>query len=137
MPLDTTNLFQQILIIIQKRKVYLYNQSDETIDELTYETMTMLTMDDVIAVSAAPQYLITEIPPNTVVLLEVLDGWEDGKPSYYLTKFKSQNIDFQGNMSLKIRKLSGMIALPKIADRAVIKVGTTDGFSINTNRDDG
>jgi hypothetical protein len=133
MSLDTTNLFHQIGIIIQKGHVYLHNQSDEMIEALTYETVAMLTMEDVIAVSAAPKYLIHEIPPQTAVLLEVLDGWEDGKPYYYLTKLKSQSVDFQGNILLKIKHFSGILALPQIKNCAVVKLETKDGFTINMN----
>lgn len=132
----STQLYQQFQIIIQKGKVYLHNKSAETIKELIYETAVMLTTDEMIAVSATPSYKITNIPPNKAVLLEILDGWEDGKLSYYLTKVKSKTIDFQGSIDLKIKSLSGLIALPQIVDCAVVKLGSIDGFIVDTNETD-
>ena len=129
--MSETKLYQSIQIIIQKGKVYLHNKSDENIDELIYETASMLTTDDVIAVSSIPQYQITKISPNTSVLLEVLDGWEDGIINYYLTKLKTKTIDFQGSIDLKVKYLSGMIALPEIVDCTITKLGAKDGFTIN------
>ena len=128
----STQLYQQIEIIIQKGKVYLHNKSDEMIEELIYETTSMLTTDDLIAVSATPTYQITNIPPDKVILLEILDGWEDGKISYYLTKVKSKTIDFQGSINLKIKSLSGVIALPQIVDGEIVKLGSKDGFVADT-----
>ena len=128
----STQLYQQIEIIIQKGKVYLHNKTAEMIEELVYETASMLTTDDVIAVSATPTYQIMNIPPNKAVLLEILDGWEDGKISYYLTKVKTKTIDFQGNINLKIKYLSGMIALPQIVDGEIVKLGSKDGFVVDT-----
>lgn len=127
----STQLYQQIQIIIQKGKVYLHNKSAETIEELTYETTSMFTADDVIAVSSTPSYKINGISPNTAVLLEILDTWEDGKVSYYLTKVKTESIDFQGSINLKIKHLSGLVALPQIVDCVVVKLGSTDGFVVD------
>lgn len=129
-------LYQNVQIIIQKGKVYLHNKLDETIEELIYETIAMFTTDDVIAVSSTPSYQIKAIPPNTVVFLEILDGWEDGTVSYYLTKIKTETIDFQGNILLKTKSLSGMFALPQIVNGEVIKLKTKDGFVVNTNKNE-
>lgn len=129
-------LYQQIQIIIQKGKVYLHNKSDETIESLIYETTSMFTVDEMIAVSATPSYQITNIPFNKAVLLEVLDGWEDGKPSYYLTKVNTKSVAFEGNINLKITHLSGMFALPQIVDCAIVKLGSTDGFIVDMEKKD-
>lgn len=131
--MSDTELYKNIQINIQKGKVYLYNKTSETIDELIYETASMLTADDVIAVSSMPKYQINDIPPNSAVLLEILDGWEDGQISYYLTKIKTKTIDLQTNVNLRIKHLSGFIALPQIANCEITKLGTKDGFIVNTN----
>lgn len=125
-----TRLYQNIQIVIQRKNVYLHNKSDEIINELTYETASMFTTDNVIAVSSIPKYQIRAIPPNQIVYLETLDGWEDGTISYYLIKIKTQTIDFQGNITLKSKQLSGIFALPQIANSAVVKLGSKDSFTI-------
>lgn len=126
-------LYQNVQIIIQKRKVYLHNKTSETIELLIYETASMLTTDEMIAVSSTPKYQITKISSNSAVLLEILDGWEDGKPSYYLTKIKTKTVDFQGNINLRIKHLSGMIALPQIVDCEIVKLDSKDGFIVDMN----
>ena len=88
--MSEAELYQNFQIIIQKGKVYLHNKTSEIIKELIYETASMFTADNVIAVSSIPKYQINNIPPQSAVLLEILDGWEDGKPSYYLTKVKTK-----------------------------------------------
>lgn len=132
--MSEAELYQNIQIIIQKRTVYLHNKTSETLKELIYETASMFTTDDAIVVSSTPTFQMKKISPNSVVLLEILDGWEDGKPSYYLTKVKTEAIDFQGNLNLKIKYLSGMIALPQIVDCEITKIGTKDGFVVDTNK---
>ncbi|MFT6936640.1 MAG: hypothetical protein ACJA1N_000939 [Saprospiraceae bacterium] len=131
--MSETELYQNIQILIQKGSVYLYNKTSETIEELIYETTSMFTTDDVIAISSTPKYQINNILSNTAVLLEILDGWEDGKPSYYLTKVETKTIDFQGNMNLRIKNLSGFVTLPKIVTHEITKLETKEGFIINTN----
>lgn len=132
----STKLYKQVQILIQKGNVYLYNKLEENINVLVYETSSMLTMDEVIVVSATPSYRVTNIPSNKAILLEVLDGWEDGKVAYYLTKVKTKTIDFQGNIDLKIKYLSGMVALPQIVDADLVKLGSKDGFVVDTEEAD-
>ncbi len=132
----STKLYKQIQILIQKGSVYLNNKSEETIEALVYETSSMFTADEMIAVSATPSYQVNNIPPKKAVLLEVLDPWEDGRPSYYLTKVKTAEIDFNGNINLKITHLSGMFDLPQIVNCEIIKLGSTDGFVVDMNQKD-
>ena len=134
--MSNTELYKNIQILIQRGNVYLHNKMSETIEELRYETVSMFTSDDMIAVSSAPNYKITKIPSNTIVLLEILDGWEDGKPSYYLTRIKTKTIDFEGNLNLNIKYKSGLVALPKIVNCAKTKLGTKEGFTVDTNQKD-
>jgi len=131
-----TQLSQNIVIIIQNKKVYLYNKMDKAITELIYETASMFTTDDVIVVSSMPRYEILNIPPNSAVFLEILDGWEDGIISYYLTKVKTETIDFEGSISLKDRSLSGMIRLPQIADCKLVKLSSKNGYVMKLNEED-
>lgn len=126
-------LYQQIYIIIQGRKVYLFNQLEEQIERLVYETLSMVTADEIIGVSAAPIYEILNIPPKQVVLLEELDGWEDGAIYYHLKHIKTQTIDFKDGFQLKTKPLSGMVKLPPVATCTINKLATTQGFMLNMN----
>lgn len=129
--MSTTELYKSIQINIQKERVYLHNKRAEKIDELIYETASMFTADDTIAVSSTPKYQIKDIPPKSAVLLEILDGWEDGKPRYYLTKIKTKTIDIEVSVDLRIKHLSGFSTLPQIANCEITKLGTKDGFIVN------
>ena len=129
-------LYEKIQILIQHGNVYLHNKSEENMEELIYETASMLTMDETIVVSSTPRYQITNIPSNTAVFLEKLDGWDDGKVSYYLTKVKTEKITFEGTMTFKIKTISGMVSLPKIVDCEITKLGSKDGFAINTDKNE-
>ncbi len=127
-------LYSKIEIIIQHGNVYLHNKSEENIEELIYETAAMLTMDITIVISSIPCYQITQIPSKQAVFLEKLTGWEDGKISYYLAKVKTETITFEGTMTLKMRKLSGIVSLPKIADCKIIKLSSQDGFVVDIEK---
>jgi hypothetical protein len=129
-----TQLYQNIIVLIQRGNVYLHNKLGETIEELIYETTSMFTTDDVIAVSSTPSYKIVNIRSNTAVFLEILDGWDDGKVSYYLTKVKTKTIDFQDQMGLKTKQLSGMVKLPQIIDCEVVKLNSKEGFIVDFNK---
>lgn len=129
-----TQLYKSIVVLIQRGNVYLHNKLGETIEELIYETASMFTTDDAVAVSATPSYKIVNVPPNSAVFLETLDGWDDGKVFYVLTKIKTKNIDFQGQITLKTQPLSGMIKLPQVIDCELIKLNSKEGFTINFNQ---
>jgi hypothetical protein len=131
----TTQLFKNIEILIQRGNVYLHNKMDETIEELIYETASTFTTDEEIVVSSIPSYQILNIPPNTAIFLEKLDGWDDGKVSYYLTKVKTEMVDFEGSFVLKSKPLSGMVRLPQIADCELVKLGSTDGYVIKLDNE--
>lgn len=133
---DNVLLYKNIQIIIRQQNVYLYNKLKEPIEALIYETNAMFTTDDVIAVSSTPKYQILNIPENTAVFLEQVDRWEDGRVSYYLTEVKTKSIDFKGSISLRIKSLSGMVSLPKTTDSKVTKLGSSNGFTVNTNKED-
>lgn len=132
-----TQLYQNIIVLIQRGNVYLHNKLGETITEMIYETASMFTTDDVIAVSSTPSYQIVNIPPKTAILLEILDGWDDGTVSYYLTKVKTETIDFEGQIALKTKPLSGMVKLPQVIDCEIVKLNSKEGFTvdlINSNK---
>lgn len=125
---------QQVTIIIQSRKVYLYNQLSESIDTLIYETFSMVTADELVGISSSPKYKIQNIPPKKVILLEELDGWEDGQIYYTLLVLSSSTINFEGKVALKTKRLSGMITLPEIATAEKVKLSSAPGFTVNVNQ---
>ena len=126
-------LYNKIQIIIQHKKVYLANKLDEPIERLVYSTFSMLTMDNDIGISDAPHYQIQHIPAGHIVHLETLDGWEDGSIYYTLVSLKTASITSKESFSLKQKPLSGLVALPPLADCKIEKINTEKGFIVNTN----
>lgn len=129
-------LQQKVQILIQHKKVYLVNKLDEPIDQLVYNTFSMLTTDDDIAISDTPHYQIEDIPAGDAVYLETLDGREDGTIYYNLVSIKTASISLTDTFQLKQKKLSGLISLPPLADCTIQKINTEKGFMVNTNDKD-
>jgi hypothetical protein len=126
-------IHQQVIIVIQSGNVYLHNKLSEPIDSLIYETFSMVTSDDIVGISSSPTYKIQNIPSNQVVLLEVLDRWEDGQIYYNLLALNSSTIHFEGKLSFKTKRLSGMFTLPQTAVIEKIKLSSTSGFIVDMN----
>ncbi|MGB0863738.1 MAG: hypothetical protein ACPG19_02085 [Saprospiraceae bacterium] len=126
-------LYNKIEILIQRKKVYLVNKLDETIEQLAYSTFSMVTTDNQVGVSDAPNYQIQNIPAGHAIYLETLDGWEDGVIYYDLVSLKTASISINKGFSLKQKPLSGLIPLPPLANCSVEKISSQKGFIVNTN----
>ncbi len=131
-----TTIQENVYIAIQHNKVFLVNRLEEPIEELIYSTYMVLTVDETIGVSDAPHYQIKNIPAGHAVLLEVLDGWEDGSIHYEMVILKSANQNLNESQSLKQKKLSGLIKLPPLADCNIEKISVDDGFTVDLNNKD-
>lgn len=130
----STEIYKKVYICHQKGKVYLVNQLAERIESLKYSTFSMLTDDERIGVSSAPTYSMENIPKGHAIYLETLDGWEDGSIYYQLKSLKTANINFNEELTLKEKKLSGMLKLPPLANVVIEKISTENAFTIDISK---